>query len=176
MRWRERSFDKWACYGLLLLILFVFQSAMGDLFAIFGVKPNLLLCAMVALAMQEGEVMGGIFALASGFLTDTFFAPISGYHMLVGVVAGVAVGLLTKLYVNVTPLSTLFMGGGVSLFYNLLFFYTHYFLAGEAGFLKALSQNILPEGLYAAVMMIPFYYLVRFLKNLTTLAEEDEEE
>lgn len=176
MRWREKNFDKWVAYGLLLIGVFVFQSTMGDVLAIGKIKPNLLICALVALAMQEGELAGGVFGLVSGFLIDSLLAHISGFFLLLGLVFGVAVGLMTKLFVNVTILSSICMGGAVCFCYNFIIFYTHYFIGGEASILTALLKNILPETIFTAMMMIPFYFLTRYLKQLTTEKEEEAAE
>jgi rod shape-determining protein MreD len=173
MRWREENFDKWACYGILVFVLFIFQSTIGDMLAIWGIKPNLLIGALVALAMWEGEMVGGIFGLILGFLIDTFFFHISGFYMLLGLFFGVAVGLATKLFINVTALSTMCVGGSVCFLYNIFVFYTHYHMKGEASILTALGRYILPEVVYTTIMMIPFFYLIKFLKELTTLKEED---
>jgi rod shape-determining protein MreD len=174
MKWRERNFDKWAAYGLLLIALFIFQSTLGDILAISRIKPNLLICALVALAMLEGEMAGGIFGMVSGFLIDTLLSHISGFYMLAGMVFGVAIGLAAKLYINVTVLSTMFVSGGVCFLYNILIFYTHYFAGGEASILSVLAGNILPEVIYTTILTIPFYYLILKLKDLTTVKEDEE--
>ena len=174
MKWREYSFDKWACYGLLLIGLFILQSTVADLLTIGRVQPNFLLCAFVGIAMREGEIAGGLFGLFWGFLVDTLYAHVSGFYLVLGLLFGGLIGRVTKVYLNITVVNAMIVGTITSLAYNILIFYTHYYTAGVTSSVTAFAHVILPDALYVAVMMGPFYYLTGLCKRLTTAEEREE--
>jgi len=88
---------KFAAYVLVLLVLYVLQTTPG-LFAIFGVKPMLVVPAAIAIAMYEGEFVGGLFGAFAGLLCDMGSSMLFGFNGLFTaffcVLAGLAVANL----------------------------------------------------------------------------------
>lgn len=60
---------KYCSYVLILLALYVLQTTPGFL-SVFGIKPNLVIPAVVCIAMVEGEFVGGLLGALGGWLLD----------------------------------------------------------------------------------------------------------
>lgn len=56
---------KYCSYVLILLALYVLQTTPGFL-SVFGIKPNLVIPAVVCIAMVEGEFVGGLLGALGG--------------------------------------------------------------------------------------------------------------
>jgi cell shape-determining protein MreD len=82
-----------AVYCLLFLILYVVQTVPG-LFVIRGIKPIWVIPAAIALAMFEGEFIGGIYGAAAGLLCDIGGFLLFGFNGFLTCVYCIAVGLL----------------------------------------------------------------------------------
>lgn len=84
---------KYTVYSLLLLLLYVMQTT-PTAFTQQGVGPNLTVPAAIAIAMFEGEFVGGIFGMAAGLLCDLTGPLLFGFNgFFVGIFCTIA-GLL----------------------------------------------------------------------------------
>lgn len=157
----KKTIVKWVVYILLLLLLCGFQSSPG-LFAIWGVKPVLILPLAVSVALFEREAAAGAFGLAAGFLWDLSAGRLFGFYGMVLMLCCVAVTLLSMYCVRVNLanfvlgcLAASFLCGLWNfLFYDLLWGYEGVWLF----FGKMLCQTV-----YTTVVGIPVYPLVRWL-------------
>src|SRR5699024_4789730 len=82
----------YACYGMLLLVLYTLQTTPG-LFVIAGIKPNLVIPAALTIAMLEGEFLGGIYGAFAGLLCDLNGPALFGFYAILLLTAGVLAGL-----------------------------------------------------------------------------------
>jgi len=80
-------------YGLALLVLYVLQTTPG-LFVIFGAKPMLVVPAAIAIAMHEGEFVGGWYGAFAGLLCDMGGNMLFGFSGLLLTFFCVGTGLL----------------------------------------------------------------------------------
>jgi len=84
---------KFLAYGALLLVLYVLQTTPG-LFVIFGAKPMLVVPAAIAIAMCEGELVGGFYGAFAGLLCDMGSSMLFGFNGLLLAFFCVGTGLL----------------------------------------------------------------------------------
>lgn len=84
---------KYTAYSLLLLLLYVVQTNPGSL-TMAGVGPNLVIPAAIAIAMFEGEFVGGIFGMAAGLLCDLTGPLLFGFNGFFTGIFCIAAGLL----------------------------------------------------------------------------------
>ena len=78
------------CFGL--IFCYVLQTTPGFL-QIFGVKPFLVIPAVIAIAMQEGEFTGALYGALGGMLCDMGANTFYGFYTLTLFLYGAAVGL-----------------------------------------------------------------------------------
>ena len=72
---------KYAAYAMILLVLYVLQTTPG-LFVVYGAKPMLVVPAAIAIAMHEGELVGGLFGALAGLLCDMGSSMLFGFNGL----------------------------------------------------------------------------------------------
>ena len=72
---------KYTVYLTALLILYVLQTTPG-LFAIYGIRPMLVVPAAMAIAMYEGEFVGGFYGAFAGLLCDIASNMLFGFNGL----------------------------------------------------------------------------------------------
>ena len=80
-------------YCLGLILCYVLQTTPGFL-QIFGVKPFLVIPAVIAIAMQEGEFTGALYGALGGMLCDLGANTFYGFYTLTLFLYGAAVGLM----------------------------------------------------------------------------------
>ena len=80
-------------YGGLILLFFLWQAAPHGFPTVFGARPMLLLPLVVAIAMFEGPGGGAAAGVAAGLLWDLYAFRLFGFHALLLLVLGAAVGL-----------------------------------------------------------------------------------
>jgi rod shape-determining protein MreD len=170
MRWNEKTFNRWATYGFLLLGTFIFQTTLADLLAIFRIKPALPLCFVICLALFEGDTAGAVAGFFTGLLCDSLGGAPFGFSILVYMIFGTVLGYLAKVYLRTTLPNAVIWTFSASAVYNLLLYLVYFVLRGR-GYIPALYSVILPEALYTAAFA-PLFYVIVFKVNAWIGAKE----
>ena len=153
---------KYTVYAVLLLILYTLQTVPG-LFAISGVKPIWVVPAAIAIAMMEGEFVGGIYGAAAGLLCDLGGFSLFGFKGFLVCLFSVGAGLLVIYLMHLSL-------RGCLLFTFLTLLTTgsleHFFTLRMHGFADAwmvYAYSVLPTVGYSLLITPLMYYLVRAL-------------
>jgi len=164
---------KHIAYALLLLVLYILQMTPG-LFVLLGAKPIWLVPAAIAIAMMEGEFVGGIYGAAAGLLCDmgssTVLYGFNGFFIcLCCILAGLLVIYL--MHCNV-------WGCFLFVFITLLICRSveYFFAFGMWGYDYAwmiYANNILPTILYSTLVSPLPYLAVRTIHRRVEAALED---
>lgn len=153
--WIRRSL-----FVLLLLLVFVLQSTDGLLPAVFGVRPLLLIPAVICIGMFEREVAGLLFGLFAGLLWDTLHLT-HNYHAVALTILGFACGVLAhKLLRNNIMTVTL-----LNLICTTLYCGVHWLVHSGPTYVGVLYKTYLPTLVYTLLLGTALYYLVRFLSR-----------
>ena len=158
---KKRTYTmKHAAFVVLLLLLYVLQTT-PRLFVVMGVKPVLVVPFAIALAMHEGEFIGGVFGIAAGLLCDMGSHSLFGYNAIVFGLVCIGTGLI------IIYLMRCNVGGCV------LFVLVAMLFRGTIGYLFAygiwsydsawriFTGQTLPTALYTAAVTPFLYYPVR---------------
>lgn len=149
-------------YTLLVLLCYVAQET-PRLLTVAGVRPVVVIGAVVAIAMVEGEFAGGLFGLLAGLLCDTAAFHFFGVASIFFLVLGTAAGLLIIYLVQSNLRSAFLITGSFALAY---LFASHYFIYGIWGYegaARLLLIQTLPSVLYTALWGTLLFALVRHL-------------
>ncbi len=152
--------QKMTLYGGFLLLFYVLQTTPGFL-TVWGSKPLLVLPFVIAIAMMEGELTGGLFGLAAGVLCDTSSITLFGINSLLYMGACVAVGLLVIYYMQPSRLNSLIFTGTVMLFRQLFEYFFYYVMWDYENVSIILLRHMLPTMLLTLIVTPLMYYLVR---------------
>ncbi len=156
-----RSFDRlvrFLAYILELLILFTLQETPGLTPAIFGVRPVLVLPAVITIAMLEGEVAALAFGVAGGLLCDFGLSGVLGFHALILGLLCFFVSLIVQLYMQNNLLTALLMGFmAIGITVGLQWLFLYYFQYSDPG--HAFTHHYLPKFFYT-LLFTPLIYLL----------------
>ncbi|MEF9853398.1 MAG: rod shape-determining protein MreD [Hydrogenoanaerobacterium sp.] len=153
---------KYTSFVALFIFLYVLQNT-PMLFSINGVKPNLVVPAAVCLAMFEGEFTGGIMGAFAGLLCDLASFTIFGFNGILVMAGCVAAGLLTAYLTQLRISNALMLGFIVLLLRGLLEYFFYFQMWGFENRSRVLLFSILPSVLYSTAVIVPIYYIVRWL-------------
>ena len=149
-------------YGGILLCAFLLQYVPGVLPRVGGSgTPSLMLLAVVAVAMCEGDVRGGAFGLAAGIFCDANAVHGTGYYAITYMLTGLACGLLVTHLMQNNLLPCISLGIG-SVFVNLSLYWLLFCAFGGVGNAGGLYVSFyLPLMGYTLLFLLPVYWLVR---------------
>ncbi|MDW7674104.1 MAG: rod shape-determining protein MreD [Bacillota bacterium] len=143
---------------LLALVSLVLQSTVFSYLAIAGVKPDLLLIAVVFFSFIRGHRHGAVLGFCYGLLEDLVVGRFIGLNALIKMTIGFLVGLTEgKIYKE-----NLIAPGLLVLLASIISGYLNLILLGIAGIPLAFGENfwrtIFPIALYN-IGLAPFLYL-----------------
>ena len=113
-------------YTLALILAYVLQETPG-MFSVAGIRPYLVVAAVVAVAMTEGEFPGGIYGLLGGILCDTAAFHIFGAGSVVFTVLGCGCGLVTNYLIRSNWRTALLLNASFAFIYGTV---SHYLIYG----------------------------------------------
>lgn len=150
---------KYTVYVLIMLALYVLQSTPG-LLAVFGTKPNLVIPAAVAIAVCEGEFVGGVFGALAGILCDYGATSLFGFNAAILLMCCVAAGLLTIYLLRPTVVNFMLLLAGTLLIRGLLDYLLNFYMWGYENVGLILTGQVLPGILYSLLLAPPAYLAV----------------
>ncbi len=149
-------------YSSMLLFLYVLQTMPGFL-TFWGVKPLLVLPLVIAIAMMEGEFVGGLFGLAAGLLCDTSAITIFGINSLFYMSACVLIGLLVIYYMQPSRLNCFIFTAAVLLIRQLFEFFFYYVMWDYDNISIILIRHMLPMIVFTLVFVAPLFEFVKLV-------------
>lgn len=155
----KTKLKKYAVYVLILLLSHLFQNSLRIFPAFFGVRPVLLISAVVCIAMYEGEIVGAAIGLFAGALWDTVTVTADGYNALFLMAACAFCGVFLRVFLRNNILTYLWINSLVTCIYfasYVIFFITS---RGIDGGLMIFFRYYLPMAVYS-VILSPFWYLI----------------
>ncbi len=116
---------------LIFLAVFLIQGTLLNLFSIFGVTPNLLLCLTVMFALlYESQMHSIVFGCIFGILADMCFMPVAGVSSLGYLAVSLAVMLAGRIF-NRENLITMLVLTAVSTVFFQIYMWVMYFFLGS---------------------------------------------
>ncbi len=148
-------------YGILILLFAVWQLSPRGWPVLLGGRPLLLVPLTAAIAMFSGPVGGATAGIAAGVLWGLFSKALFGFHALMLMLLGCAVGLLVRLLLRNNVLSALLLCGGGTVAYALVDWLCNCVLPLTEGAWVLLWHTVLPNAVYTLILCLPLYGLVR---------------
>lgn len=161
---------KYGSYLLLLVVLFVLQSARGTHLRLLGEQVQLL-PFVVALAMMEGPSVGGLWGLIAALFAGITAGPLAPFLYFYYWLVGMATGIVTRTYIRNHVASACICTLGASvLFHGLRYVFFGVFVGADKLYVLLLSLTTTAA---STLITIPVFYAVRYLCRLST-GETDE--
>ena len=149
-------------YVVELLLLYVLETTVGLVPAVNGVRPLLLVCAAMMIAMFEGDVTGMLVGIAAGLLMDMGGSDILGFHGLILGLLGFAIGSMTMELFRTNLLVAVIAMTAIVPLVCLAQWLFCFVLPGYHGAVYVLRTHYLPKMLYTYLMTPIFYAINRF--------------
>lgn len=166
---RAKNYLPWIIYISTVILISLMQMSPRFFPVIMFARPMPLILFTICVGVLEGPTMGSVIGVVAGLLWDMHSTRVFGYHGLMLLVIGLAVGLLVQWLFRANFLSAMLLSlSGVAV-YTLLDWLVCYalFLHSETG--AVLLHVYLPNALYT-VGLAPFVYwcvliVARFLRR-----------
>ena len=146
---------------LMLILIFLLQSAPYLMPRIGGVYPLLLIPAVVCIGMFERELVGGCLGLLAGVFWDITSLQTAGFHAILLLVIGCACGLMVIHLMRNSLLSAILLTFFSLLFYELCNWFFFSVMAGREMLGYQFVHFALPRLAYSLVFILPFYLISR---------------
>lgn len=135
---------------------------------IFTVKignanPMLPLCVLISLSMFSSELGAVIAAMFTGMIADSAAATPIGFNTVIMMVTALSVSITVHYFFNNNIRSAAALAAMASLFYFTLRWLFAIFIGSIAEDLEYLLSFALPSAVYTTVIVIPLYYLQRYI-------------
>jgi rod shape-determining protein MreD len=130
-----------------------------------GIKPNIILIAIISVACLRGEKEGAIYGFAAGLLQDCYFSTYIGSFVFLYSFIGYFCGFLLKNFYRenfILPMAAVVVATFV---YNFIFYVLNVLLRGYTDVLYFIVRIILPEMIYNALASLIVYNLYLFINN-----------
>lgn len=147
--------------SVILFLAVVLQIAVASEIDVFGGEPDLLLVALVAVALLRGAVYGAVAGFCAGLLADMGTFGTLGFMSLLFTLAGYWIGRYGETtghdrshapVVSVAVVTVLFAFGALAL---------HFMLGQNAPARAVLVESLFPSLLLNLLLAVPVYALVR---------------
>jgi len=147
--------------ALILTFALVLQQTVATWLSAGGVRPDLLLIALTAVALRRGPVVGLYAGLYLGLIQDVYAVEVLGANVLAKAVVGYGMGFFEEKVMKVMAATRVFLLASALILHDLIF----YLAAGYRGlfFRDALLFSSLPSAIYTLVLgAVIFYFAVGF--------------
>ena len=164
MKSRKKLFLLGIINALLFTVLLLIQYSTVISIKILTANPMLPLTLLVAIAMFSSELTACLTGLFVGMFVDSVASTPSGFNSIIFFILAFAVSLTVRYLFNNNIRSGLALCFLSSAIYALLrFVFCFAFSNSFSESLNYLLRYTLPSAVYTALLIIPFYYLQRFL-------------
>ncbi len=144
-----------------VLIAFLFQNSILQLFPGMDMIPNLLLVVTVTYGFNCGKQIGMLVGLFCGVLSDAFFGDGGlGFYMLVYIYIGAFCGLFRGYIHREDHLFSLLLTSLCSLGFGGYVYVFRFMLRGRFDILAYAVNTILPEMIYTLIGAVLIYPLI----------------
>lgn len=157
---RARPYIKWGIYYLLLVIMLALQTT-PKLFAIFGIKPVLIVPLMVCVCMFEDITPSFCFSMITGLLWDLSSDKLLGFNAIILACCGTLISALCVYYLHTRPINAYFFAAATMAMQGLLDFFFHFAIWRTQNASIILVREILPTAVYSIALTFIFFYSVR---------------
>ncbi|TDX49012.1 rod shape-determining protein MreD [Orenia marismortui] len=152
-------------YGVLVLVLFILQTALIPSNLFNNTIPDLLLIIVTFLAINRGKTAGGILGFITGLLQDWFSGGLFGINAISKTIIGYLFGFLKKnIYpknISVPPLVVAI----ATIFNQLLIIIFSDYLLSKVSIEAMIKSVVIPLLIYNSILSIIINLIINKIDN-----------
>ena len=154
--------NKAISFVLVIFAFLILQVLISNRIAVWGIRPDFFLIALVFFSLEEDLRFGLVLGLALGLLKDIFSAGVLGLNAFAFGLCGLITARYTKFIHKEGIFSQFIVVFCSSIFVGLLYYFLSVFT--ELPVSKDLFKVIiLPASVYTGVIALPLFWLLRKL-------------
>ena len=159
-------------YAGIILLAFLLQNNVFAVCPIIDATPNLLLILTFSLGFIRGTTEGMTAGFFCGLLMDFAFGTIIGYYALIYLVVGYVTGLIGQMFYIEFLNMPLLLCVLSDFIYNMYIYTFGFLIRGRTALGAYMTQVILPEVVYTALLTLLVYPLVLKLNERLSASEK----
>ncbi len=164
MRGRNNSGYETIIYTLVMILIILLQSTIGESLRVFGVKPNLTLVFVICYAILEGSYKGAKAGLFAGVLTDLLMGRYIGFYGLIFMYCAIITAILNRNFHKENYLPVIFTSFLLSIVIeSVIYIITR--MSSDMNYVFILGKYIMIEAVYNMVLSMFFYFSLNVVKN-----------
>lgn len=152
-------------YFVSLILNLVLQSTVLECISLAGIKPNLMLTALVSVACLRDENEGAVYGFFAGLLQDCFFSNYIGSYVFLYTFTGYFCGLLLKSFYRENFILPMGIAAAATFVCSFLYYIINILLMGYTDISYFMGKIIMPEVVYNALAMLVVYNLYLYVNN-----------
>lgn len=159
-------------YFISLVLNLVIQSTVLENISLAGIKPNLILTAVVSVSCLRNREEGAAYGFFAGLLQDCYFSNYIGCCVFLYTFIGYFCGALLKSFYRENFILPMGIAAAATLVYEFLYYIINILLSGYTNIVYFMGRIIIPETVYNALAMIVVYNI--YLKANEYLEEREK--
>lgn len=160
---------------ILIILAFLFQSAIFSYDNLSGLSPNLMLIITMSFGIMRGRKEGLLTGFLSGFLYDMFFGTFLGPYMFLFMIIGYMNGAFHKEYLMEDVMMPVFIIIMDEIAFNVCVYVVSFLLRNRTHLLFYISHVFIPQIVSTVIATIVIYrILVTINKYLKKKVGENE--
>lgn len=163
---RSKDTLMWIVYCACAVFTVLMQMAPRFFPVVYEARPTPLILLVVCVALFEGPRVGAVIGAVAGLLWDLYTFRVFGFHAMLLMLIGVAVGLLVQLILRTNFLSGMLLCVSAVAVHTLLEWLLCYLLFLDPEAVTVLLRVYLPNALYTVVLSPVVYGITLLLARL----------
>lgn len=146
--------------AITILVCFLLQTSVFDLFKLADTVPNVLLILVSSIAVMRGQKAGMLTGFFSGLLLDIFYGSWLGGFAFIYMIFGFIDGFFNRIYYSDDNFLPLIIIGVNDLVYGIIMFIVYGLLQNHMDFFYYIRSIILPEMVYTVAVGLVLYQIL----------------
>lgn len=147
--------------SLTIIILSALQVSLCHHIAIFGIAPNIVIPFVVAVAVVDGSVTGGVVGLFCGLFMDALSRGTVIANSITYMYLAILCGIISTTYLRRNVGVALLVTFTGTIICEEVIHFLHFAIWGSSELFSALLNPILPVAVYTTILAIPIYYFTK---------------
>lgn len=164
----KKLYIRRALFFVIILFTAAFQHTNSALPELFGAKAMLLIPLCVCIAMFERSMGGLVFGVFCGVLWDAASVRGDGFFSVCLACAGFITGVVITHFMRNNIFASLIISGFFCFGINLAYWLVFIAAKGYDGAMSVLMSYYLPSAFYSFLFTFLYYYLIRFIAEITS--------
>lgn len=157
--------------AFIIFAAFILAGTLAGQATFFGVKPNIVLAAAIAVSFFSPVVEAGVWGILAGALIDLLWGRVFGIHTLLCLYGVLFCKVIEEMIFRRSLLVAVSLTMICEFFYEMVFFFLNFIIWKETRVLFGIVRIILPATVYTGLIQIIIYPAA---KGLMRTGQESE--